>query len=91
MADLSNNDRRSAIAAQDASDLARLGKKQQFKVSCSMAHQASLILNSSQRNFGWLSVTGLTCCLMLTWEGSVLSVSSSGYLLARLARVLIFL
>ena len=62
--------------AQDEIDIARFGKKQQLRVRHSTWLSFPLLLleliNAKlQRGFGLVSVVGLTCTLMITWEGSL--------------------
>lgn len=61
---------------RDELEIARFGKKQQLRVSlfisCSFALSLlELILVDPQRAFGLVSIVGLTCTLMITWEGSL--------------------
>ena len=64
----------------DASDMKRLGKKQEFKVSrLSTVHSCwPPGLMSEQRNFGFLSTLGFISIFMATWEFVLVSVQSSG-------------
>ena len=64
----------------DASDMKRLGKKQEFKVSrLSTVHSCwPPGLMSEQRNFGFLSTLGFISIFMATWEFVLVLVQSSG-------------
>ena len=58
--------------ARDREELARFGKRQQLRVS--HIHRCMIFSHSCcwpdvQRNFGLFSIVGLTCTLMITWEG----------------------
>ena len=56
---------------RDAADLARLGKKPVLKVSSELLLQP-LILTltmSLQRRFGFMSLLGFSCTILITWEG----------------------
>lgn len=62
--------------SQDEAELARFGKKQQLRVSLATLltvsrYCLSYPLIDAQRNFGLVSIVGLTCTLMITWEGSL--------------------
>lgn len=52
---------------RDRYELARVGKEQVLKVRCHLPikHAQS---SPSQRRFGLVSMTGLSCGLMCTWE-----------------------
>ena len=60
---------------RDEAELARFGKKQQLKVSLLSFHRPyrliMILINVLQRRFGMVSVVGLTCTLMITWEAIV--------------------
>ena len=59
---------------QDASQLTRLGKKPVLKV-CAFAKIADAIPENAeypQRNFGFLSLLGFSCTVLVTWEGTLL-------------------
>jgi choline transport protein len=57
---------------QDDLALARLGKKAVLKVSasqrCIKPHELTEHL---QRRFGFLSILGFSCTVLITWEGSL--------------------
>ena len=61
---------------QDEIEIARFGKKQQLRVrllTC-LSFPLSLlelITLHPKRTFGLVSIVGLTCTLMITWEGSL--------------------
>lgn len=53
--------------SEDAADMGRLGRKQEFKVTFAaswIGYQADLFCQ--QRNFGSFSILGLTCVAMAT-------------------------
>lgn len=52
----------------DANDMARLGKMPVLKVS-SLSTSSSSALTYLQRNFGFMSVLGFSCTVLITWEG----------------------
>lgn len=59
--------------SHDASDMQRMGKKQELRVSlyehlCSMT-----LLNRNQRNFRMVSIIGFVVVLQSTWESALLS------------------
>ena len=61
---------------RDEAEIARFGKKQQLRVRLTSFTPSSLLLLyliDLQRNFGLISIVGLTCTLMITWEGSLTS------------------
>lgn len=69
---------------RDEMELAHFGKRQQLKVSHSTDHQSPSstapfadLSFFCQRTFGLVSMTGLTCTLMVTWEGILMSVVRS--------------
>lgn len=54
----------------DRDDLARLGKRQVLKVRNGQFLSAqSGRLTDGQRNFGFMSMLGFSCTIMVTWEG----------------------
>lgn len=72
---------------RDEVELAHFGKRQQLKVSNSPDQQSSSsttpfadLFFFCQRTFGLVSMTGLTCTLMVTWEGILMSVVRSTFL-----------
>lgn len=61
---------------QDELEIARFGKKQQLRVCLFISRLfplslLELINVDPQRAFGLVSIVGLTCTLMITWEGSL--------------------
>ena len=59
---------------QDASQLTRLGKKPVLKVRASAILADAIPENAEhpQRNFGFLSLLGFSCTVLVTWEGTLL-------------------
>ena len=57
---------------RDEREMAILGKKQQLKVGRRILEKCSRwypVLTGRQRNFGFMSILGFSCTLMVTWEG----------------------
>ena len=52
----------------DANDMARLGKTPVLKV-LSTSIGSSSALTMLQRNFGFMSILGFSCTVLITWEG----------------------
>ena len=52
----------------DAHDMARLGKTPVLKV-LSTSIGSSSALTMLQRNFGFMSILGFSCTVLITWEG----------------------
>ena len=52
----------------DAIDMARLGKLPVLKV-LSTSRCPSFVLTTLQRNFGFMSILGFSCTVLITWEG----------------------
>jgi hypothetical protein len=61
------------ITNQDEAALARLGKKSVLKVCTSpptlLMNNSRLTTLSPQRKFGFLSILGFSCTVLVTWEG----------------------
>lgn len=55
---------------QDEAELALFGKKQRLKVRMLVLRRTTKNTHKSlhQRRFGMISIVGLTCSLMITWE-----------------------
>lgn len=56
----------------DDRDMARLGKSPVLKVKRPLSPQAILfvlLLMIGQRNFGFMSILGFSCTVVITWEG----------------------
>lgn len=71
---------------RDEVELAHFGKRQQLKVSIldrtispSSTTPFANLFFFRQRTFGLVSMTGLTCTLMVTWEGILMSVVRSAF------------
>lgn len=67
---------------QDDLALARLGKKAVLKVC--MEYRLSLekrpntqLIDVTQRRFGFLSILGFSCTVLITWEASLVCVDSA--------------
>lgn len=57
---------------QDDLALARLGKKAVLKVSASQrCIKLPRLISGHQRRFGFLSILGFSCTVLITWEGSL--------------------
>ena len=58
---------------QDARVLARLGKKSVLEVTqCARLRLRQLSTDEEQRRFGFISILGFTCTILITWEGSLM-------------------
>lgn len=58
----------------DERTLARLGKKQELQVifDARAVHLSKQFLRFYQRRFGFLSVFGFSCCVLVTWELAIM-------------------
>ena len=56
---------------RDAADLARLGKKPVLKASSELLIQPLVftLIMFLQRRFGFMSLLGFSCTILITWEG----------------------
>lgn len=62
---------------RDRDELARLGKKQVLKVSNPPSPLSKdRALTDEQRNFGFMSMLGFSCTIMVTWEGMLVYVTN---------------
>lgn len=53
---------------RDDQEMALVGKKQQLRVRHPFIHRSGTNRHG-QRNFGFMSIVGLSCTIMVTWEG----------------------
>jgi apolipoprotein N-acyltransferase len=63
--------------SQDDRDLIRLGKKPVLKVALHFFLVVSFntcFANTLQRNFGFMSILGFSCTVLITWEGILMFV-----------------
>lgn len=63
---------------RDEVDMARLGKKQVLKVRPCIAKpciDVSVLTYGYQRNFGFMSMLGFSCTMMVTWEAILMWVT----------------
>lgn len=63
-----------SISSRDDEDMLRLRKKPVLKVSTSKIQMTAA--NDSQRNFGFMSILGFSCTVLITWEGILVYVGS---------------
>ena len=59
---------------RDAADLARLGKKPVLKVSSELLLEPLILALTMplKRRFGFMSLLGFSCTILITWEGMVM-------------------
>ena len=53
---------------RDRADLLRLGKKQVLKAWVSNVRMIKTLAYHKQRNFGFMSMLGFSCTVLVTWE-----------------------
>lgn len=57
----------------DTRVLARMGKKSVLEVCAMPSRQWTQVgTDICQRRFGWVSILGFTCTILVTWEGALM-------------------